>query len=338
VTLTQTAMEREMLLVPVPLTGGPGPIPVPGGTEEPPREAVPVPGGEPQPSMSGARVAVPTSSVAFLVRSALIVLAALAIGMVVQFTWISGLEQHSAQVSLFNQLRSELALGTGPVGPTDTAGHQLAPGTPIGLLTIPSIGVRQVVVEGTSGADLTKGPGHLRNTVFPGGTGTSVVFGRAHSYGGPFGAISSLKRGARITVVTGVGTATFRVVDVRLAGGKVHPVAAGKSRLTLGTAAGPAFAPSGMVFVDADKVGKPLAADNPAVVSVPANELPLANDTSTLWALFFWLEILGALLVAAVWTWRRRGRAQAWIVFTAPLLVVWLFTADQVAKLVPNVL
>jgi len=341
VTLTQTAMERELLLVPVPLTpGNPGasPIPVRGGAEDPHpgAPAAPVPGAKPHPST--APVAVPTSSAAFLVRSALIVLAALAIGLVVQFTWISGLEQHSSQVSLFNQFRSELALGTAPTGPTDTSGHQLAPGTPIGLVTIPSIGVRQVVVEGTSGSELAKGPGHLRNTVFPGGPGTSVVYGRAHSYGGPFGAISSLKRGARITVVTGVGTSTFRVVDVRLAGGKVHPVAVGKSRLTLGTAAGPAFAPSGMVFVDADKVGKPLAADNPVVASVPAGELPLANDTGTLWALFFWLEALGALLVGAVWTWRRRGRAQAWIVFTAPLLVVWLFTADQVARLLPNVL
>jgi sortase A len=330
VTVIQTALEREMLLVPVPDVGRP--MPAPGR----PRPVPSLPRSSSEDTTPA--VAVPTSSSAFVVRSALIVLAVLAIGLVLQFTWVSGLEQHSAQVSLFNQFRTELALGTAPTGPLDTGGHQLAPGAPIGLLTIPSIGVRQVVVEGTSGANLAKGPGHLRNTVFPGGTGTSVLFGRAHSYGGPFRAIASLRRGALIKVVTGVGTSTFRVADVRLAGGKVRPVATGRARLTLGTAAGPAFAPSGMVFVDADKVGRPLAADNPAVSSVPAGELPLANDISTLWALFFCLEALGVLLAAAAWAWRRRGRAQALIVFTAPLLVVWLFTADQVARLLPNLL
>ncbi len=85
-------------------------------------------------------------------------------------------------------------------------------------------------------------------------------------------------------------------------------------------------------------MGKPLAADNPAVSTVPSSELPLGNDTSTLWALFFWLEVFGVLIFSAVWTWRRRGRAQAWIVFSAPLLVVWLFTADQVARLLPNLM
>ncbi len=182
--------------------------------------------------------AIPTSSAAFVARTSLIVLAVLAIGLVLQLTWVSGLEQHSAQVSLFNQFRSELALGTAPTGPVSLENRALAPGAPIALLTIPSIGVRQVVVEGTTGSELTKGPGHLRNTVFPGGSGTSVIYGRAHGYGGPFGRIGSLREGDRITVTTGVGVSVFRVVEVREAGGKVRPVAAGKARLTLGTAVG----------------------------------------------------------------------------------------------------
>jgi hypothetical protein len=91
-------------------------------------------------------------------------------------------------------------------------------------------------------------------------------------------------------------------------------------------------------LVDADKVGQPLAADNPLVSAVPPSELPLGTDTATLWALFFWLEVLGVALAGAVWTWRRRGRAQAWIVFAAPLLVIWLFTANQIGLLLPNLL
>jgi sortase A len=344
--MTQTAGERQMLLVPVSVPDQWTPLlPAPPAPQEAPSTAGPLPvlvAPEPTPtserSPAAPAVALPTSSIAFVVRTSLIVLAVLAIGLVLQLTWISNLEEHSAQTSLFNQFRSELALGTAPTGPVDPGNKALAPGAPIALLSIPSIGVHQVVVEGTSGSELAKGPGHLRNTVFPGGTGTSVIYGRAHGYGGPFGAISSLHKGDRITMTTSVGVSVFKVVEVREAGGKVRPVAAGRARLTLGTASGPGFAPSGLLLVDADKVGKPLAADNPAVSTVPASELPLGNDTSTLWALFFWVEVLGVLLAAAVWTWRRRGRAQAWIVFTAPMLVVWLLAADQVARLLPNLL
>jgi sortase A len=205
-------------------------------------------------------------------------------------------------------------------------------------MTIPSIGVHQVVLEGTTGSVLASGPGHLRDTVFPGGAGTSVIDGRAWTYGGPFGHIASLNRGATITVVTGTGKSVFRVVDIRKTGAKVPHLASGGSRLTLVTAAGSLFAPSGVVIVDADKVGKPLAADYPAVVTVPASELPLGTDTSTLWALFFWMELLAALIAGAVWTWHRWSHAQAWIAFSAPLLVVWILAAGQITRLLPNLL
>jgi len=51
-----------------------------------------------------------------------------------------------------------------------------------------------------------------------------------------------------------------------------------------------------------------------------------------------WLEALAILVGGAVWSWRRWGRAQTWIVFTAPMLLVWVFLTDQIVRLLPNLL
>ena len=200
---------------------------------------------------------------ALVMRAALLVLAVVSIGMVVQLAYVSRLEHRSAQVNLYNQFRTELALGTGPLGPRGIHHSTLALGAPMAQITIPSIGVSQVVLEGTTGNILADGPGHVRSTVFPGGTGDSIILGRAAAYGGPFGQISHLRKGAKITVVTQVGTSVFRVIDVRPSGAKVIQVPGNSSVLTLGTASGTPFAPSGVVYVDALKVGAALAAQKP---------------------------------------------------------------------------
>jgi hypothetical protein len=55
-------------------------------------------------------------------------------------------------------------------------------------------------------------------------------------------------------------------------------------------------------------------------------------------SLLLWLIGLAVVLGAAVWTWHRRGHLQAWIVFGAPLALVWFFVADQVTRVLPNLL
>ncbi len=328
-TLAQSTLERETLLVAVP-----DPAPDGAATGHDPAEALRLQRIFDETGHLGKTVTISRS--ATVVRFALVVVALASIGMVVQLAYVSRLEHRSAQVSLYNQFRTELALGTAPLGPTGKFHSTM--GAPIAQISIPSIGVSQVVLEGTTGTVLADGPGHYRSSVFPGGAGDSVILGRAAAYGGPFGRIHDLHKGATITVITQVGTSQFKVIDVRPAGTKVLPVAKGKSRLTLGTASGTPFVPSGVVWVDADKVGAALPAQHPAVKTVPAAERPLGFDTGTLLDLMLWLVLLAVLAVGAVWTWRRRGRAQAWIVFTAPLLLVWMFVADQFARLLPNLL
>ena len=81
-----------------------------------------------------------------------------------------------------------------------------------------------------------------------------------------------------------------------------------------------------------------MAAQTPAVRGVPASERPLGVDTGTLWLLVLWLVVLALVVAAAMWTWRRRGHAQAWITFTAPIAVVSYFVAGQIAVLLPNLM
>jgi sortase A len=119
------------------------------------------------------------------VRVVILMVGVVAIGVAVNLVLVSHLEQKSAQFKEISQLRYEFAAETAPVSPV--LDHKPLPlGTPMALLTIPSIGVREVVDEGTTSQVLLAGPGHLPSTVFPGGLGTSVIYGRAGSYGGPF--------------------------------------------------------------------------------------------------------------------------------------------------------
>ncbi len=276
-----------------------------------------------------------------LVRGALLSLSALLLGITAHLLLLSGIQEHSAQHAAYDDLRNQLALGTAPVSQTDQQGRLLAPGSPVALIDIPALGLRQVVLEGTDSSVLTDGPGHRRDTPMPGQAGTSVLMGRAAAYGGPFRGLAHLKEGQTFTVITGQGKATYQVLGVRRAGDPAPaPLATGKGRLVLVTANGPRFMPGGVLRVDADLVSAPF--QTPAAVirsgTLPEAEQPLARPSGVPWPLVMWLQALLLAAVAAVWAWHRWGRHQTWIVFAPVVAVLGLQVATRTTELLPNLL
>ena len=75
------------------------------------------------------------------------------------------------------------------------SGARPAEGQPVAVLTIPAIGLSQIVVQGTSAADLMNGPGLMPGTALPGAPGNAVIAARRMTFGGPFASIGTLKRG-----------------------------------------------------------------------------------------------------------------------------------------------
>lgn len=272
------------------------------------------------------------------------IVAVLALSFLLELTVLGNLRHDRDQTLLAAQFRIELAqgpdYGLAPVGPLDQANKPLVVGTPVALLEIPRLGVREVVVEGTSSGTLMSGPGHRRDTPFPGQVGTSVIAGRRATYGAPFRSIDRLRAGDRVTAVTGQGRSSFVVLGVRHAGDPVPPaLASGHGRLTLVTTDGPTWSPTDVLRVDANLVSaaQPRPAQLPSAV-VPAADALLAGDSSALLGVIGWVVLLVIVAVTIVWVRFRAGWWQAWVIGVPVLVALGLTASDEVASLLPNLL
>jgi sortase A len=84
-------------------------------------------------------------------------------------------------------------------------------GDAIGRIHIPEIGVNRVVVEGTDGGSLRKGPGHYPETPLPGINGTVAIAGHRTTYGAPFNELDKLERGDEVVVEMPYGRFVYDV-------------------------------------------------------------------------------------------------------------------------------
>lgn len=84
-----------------------------------------------------------------------------------------------------------------------------APGSPVGEIRIPAIGLDQVVVEGVAEAELSLGPGHYPGTPLPGEAGNVGIAGHRTTWGHPFYSLDRLRAGDPIVITTVQGTFTY---------------------------------------------------------------------------------------------------------------------------------
>jgi sortase A len=257
----------------------------------------------------------------------LVLLAVLALGLAGYLYGLSSVQEARAQTILYTRLQYELASQLAPLGPT-------APGSPVAVLDIPAIGIRDmVVVQGTSPENLTLGPGHLRDTPMPGQAGVSEIFGRRATFGGPFARLAGLRPGDVIVTITGQGRSVYRVAAL---GGsqEVRIKDPSPNRLLLVTADSPVV-PSYYVEVDARLVS--VTRPGPPVARVlNAPELALAGDDGALVLTFIWGVALA--VVSAVGTYAAL-RWSLWAAYLAAvpvaIAVLWLLY-QSLSMLLPN--
>lgn len=252
----------------------------------------------------------------------------LLLGFAAYLVLLSPIQQGRTQENMYDVLAGDLALAVAAVEGV------IPPGVPVAVLEIPTLGLHQVVVEGTTSGALMRGPGHRRDTVLPGQAGVSVLLGRSGLYGAPFGELTRLRAGDEIVVTTGQGRSTYAVSGVRLSTDPVPPPSGSAATLTLSTA-DPPLAPTRSLLLTAD-LTSPVLPGRPDTRAVAPAEKSLAGDPSAALPLMLWSQVLLLVVGAATWGYLRWERWPTYVLTTPVLLAVLWNVYENVAQLLPN--
>jgi LPXTG-site transpeptidase (sortase) family protein len=269
------------------------------------------------------------------------VLAALLLGFAANLTIVGHLQHARDQETAYDEFRRQLAVGIAPVGQRTYDGRLLEPGAPVALLRIPVLGLKEVVGEGTASGVLMSGPGHRRDTPLPGQAGTSVIMGRQWGYGSPFNDLHQVPVGTEIRLTTGQGTAVYKVSGIRRQGDPLPPaLQQGQGRLTLITADGSPYTPSGALRVDATLTSAVQPSPPRALAPgwIDASEQALGTENAAWLPVFLWSQGLLAAALLTMAAHRVWGRWQTWIVGVPVLAALGLAVSGAATRLLPNLL
>jgi sortase A len=270
--------------------------------------------------------------VAVVIAAGLTLFGVIVVAFLVYLVGISRLEYGRSQNSLVSEFDESLEGQAAPIG------GRIDEGTAIATINIPELDVNEVVVEGTSGAQLKKGPGHLRASPLPGQQGNVVIAGRRWTYGGVFMHIDRLERGDEISFVTGQGEISYRVIDskrIRRGDDDVLMPSA-DDRLTLISSV-PVLAGERYAVV-ADLVGPPVASPEGRPTELRESELGLNTEGGSIVALILWLQLLLAASLGTVWLLRKYSRPSVYVIMTPVVLLLVLLVFDSASALLPSTL
>lgn len=259
--------------------------------------------------------------------------AVLVVVYVLYLVGFSALEQGRSQRTLAARFEQAVAFQEAPVGGSITEG------TPVAVLDIPRLGLREVVVEGTTSRELRNGPGHLRSSALPGQAGNSVIAARRAAYGGSFRELDRLRPGDEIRATTGLGEVTYEVTETR----EVRPEEPdalgdfGDDRMTFVTSA-PAFLASRRLVAVAELRSDVLPTPDGRPSEVRKEELGLHGDRSGALQLLLWTQALFLAAMATAWLYRRWSRWPTWLITTPVLALLLLLVFDSFTPLLPSTL
>lgn len=91
-----------------------------------------------------------------------------------------------------------------------------AQGQAVARLEVPRLGLRTVVVHGSTPEALRTGPGLYDGQPYPGAGGTAAIAGHRTTFGAPFAELDRLRRGDRITVTLPYARVVYEVERLRV--------------------------------------------------------------------------------------------------------------------------
>jgi len=236
--------------------------------------------------------------------------------------------------------RQLLNVFTTPAGAVPLSGALPTSGAPVAVLSIPSIHLDQVVVQGTSPVELAGGPGAMPQTARLGTKGNAVIAGRRFTAGAPFAHLEELKRGDKVKVISGLGVFKYRIASTarEVTPGQTDPVSPTKrAQLTLLTAS--SMTGGGRTFVVAKLVSDPAASARP-IHPPTAADLGVSGEAGAQASAIIWGLVLLAALVGSVVAYQRaRSRLVVVYVLSTPIvLAIALMFYSQLYKLLPSMI
>ena len=217
---------------------------------------------------------------------------------------------------------------------------------PVGLLSIPKMGILDAIVEGVGEAQLEQGPGHYPGTPLPGEAGNVAIAGHRTTYAHPFYNLNELGPGDSVYILTKQGFFHYRVTQSQVVAPTDVAVLAShpnQSTLTL-TTCNPRYSAATRLVVTANFVpgaGKgsgvrhpSTTTTTPAPTGAEVTALPgdsLTGTTNSMWPVVLWSG-LTVLLAALVWlVWHRSPRRFRWLVIVVgvPVVLACLLTSFE---------